>query len=144
MPQMPHRYQPKQNLPRPPSRRGTLTSRHPSHRYQPKQPLPRPPSRRGTVTPRHPSQSLCTAPVSPVISLPHVRLYEVVSLHMGVLPYVYEVVSLHMGVLPYKYRKILEKLLKLMKLCCKWGAGARHSLWSPHVRPRLYHRYFAV
>ena len=37
------------------------------------------------------------------IFLPHFRLYEVVSLHMCVLP--------------YKYRKILEMLLKLMKLC---------------------------
>ena len=37
------------------------------------------------------------------ICLPHVRLYEVVSSHIGVLP--------------YKYRKIMEMFLKLMKLC---------------------------
>ena len=37
------------------------------------------------------------------IFLPHFRLYEVVSLHACVLP--------------YKCRKILEMLLKLMKLC---------------------------
>ena len=35
--------------------------------------------------------------------LPHFRLYEVVSLHMCVLP--------------YKYRKMLEGLPKLLKLC---------------------------
>ena len=42
------------------------------------------------------------------IFLPHFRLCEVVSLHTCVLP--------------YKYRKILEMLLKLMKLCKLMGS----------------------
>ena len=46
-----------------------------------------------------------TKPSSPIfpIFLPHCRLYEVVSLRMCVIP--------------YKYRKIVEMLLKLMKVC---------------------------
>ena len=47
--------------------------------------------------------ALMRAASSYPISLPRFRLYEVVSLHMCVLP--------------YKYRKILEMLLQLMKLC---------------------------
>ena len=108
---------------------------------------------------------------SPDISnfLPHLRLYEVVSLHMCVLPYkyrkilemlpklmkrvardwesfstspdisnllphfrLYEVVSLHMSILPYKYRKILEMLPKLMKrLARDWESFSTSS-----ARPR--------
>ena len=45
------------------------------------------------------------------ISLPHFRLYEVVSLHMRVLP--------------YKYRTMVYMLLTLMRLCQLTGAGTR-------------------
>ena len=49
------------------------------------------------------------------IFLPHFRLYEVVSLHVCVLP--------------YKYRKILERLLKLMKLCNIIYNGEQGHAW---------------
>ena len=58
-------------------------------------------------------------PIFPIF-LPHFRLYEVVSLHMCVLP--------------YRCRKILEMLLKLMKLCDimgDWPAAARMVEMSP-------------
>ena len=56
------------------------------------------------------------------VFLPHLLLYEVVSLHTCALP--------------YKYRKILGMLRKLTKLCEIMGAGLRrvasraHPLWS--------------
>ena len=50
--------------------------------------------------------------------LPHFRLYEVVSLHMSILP--------------YKYRKILEMLPKLMKrLARDWESFSTFSA-RPH------------
>ena len=53
----------------------------------------------------------CLSPTICPIFLPHFRLHEVFSLHMCVLL--------------YKYRKILEMLLKLMKLC--EIMGSRHT-----------------
>ena len=70
--------------------------------------------------------ALCTKPWASAMSpcLPHFRLYEVVPLHMGVLP--------------YTYRKMLDMVLKLMKICEIMGRrpGKTRMRWV-YVRPSM-------